>query len=81
MKQELVNGTCGDNRFDVIAKAKEHLLRATNIQDSPEEMAVLDTFLFRCWQMGWLKEYDTHESTELEQAAEDYAEGPKANCF
>lgn len=47
-----------DNRFEVIGKAKEHLLEATNIETSPDEMAVLDSFLFRCWQMGWLKQYD-----------------------
>lgn len=50
---DLVN----DNRFDVIGKAKEHLLEATNIETSPDEMAVLDSFLFRCWQMGWLDMY------------------------
>ena len=49
---------CGDNRFEIIAKAKAHLLEATNIDTSPKEMEVLDTFLFRCWQMGWLDKYD-----------------------
>lgn len=48
---------CGDNRFEVIERAKEHLLDATNIETSEEEMAVLDNFLFRCWQMGWLDKY------------------------
>ena len=24
-------------------------------------MAVLDSFLFRCWQMGWLKKYELNE--------------------
>ena len=46
---------CGDNRFKIIAKAKEDILSATNIESSPEEMQVLDNFLFRCWQMGWLE--------------------------
>lgn len=55
--QEEVN-VCGDNRFEVIEKAKEHLLNATNIESSEEEMKVLDSFLFRCWQMGWLKKYE-----------------------
>ena len=50
---------CGDNRFEIIAKAKEHLLDATNIDTSEDEMKVLDSFLFRCWQMGWLDRYDT----------------------
>lgn len=49
---------CGDNRFEVIERAKQHLLEATNIDMSPNEMAVLNDFLFRCWQMGWLDRYD-----------------------
>lgn len=49
---------CGDNRFEIIAKAKAHILESTNINSSPEEMKVLDNFLFRCWQMGWLDKYD-----------------------
>lgn len=55
---EMINNMCGDERFTIIAKAKEALLESTNIETSPEEMAVLDDFLFRCWQMGWLKEYE-----------------------
>lgn len=49
---------CDDDRFDIIEQAKKSLLRNTNIKDSPEEMAVIDNILFRCWQMGWLKKYD-----------------------
>lgn len=49
---------CGDNRFEIIEKAKNHILEATNIDASPEEMKVLDTLLYRCWQMGWLKQYE-----------------------
>ena len=49
---------CGDNRFEIIAKAKAHLLEATNIDTSPDEMKVLDNFLFRGWQMGWLDRYE-----------------------
>ena len=52
-----MNEICGDNRFEIIAKAKEHLLDATNIDTSEDEMKVLDDFLFRCWQMGWLDRY------------------------
>lgn len=48
---------CGDNRFEIIAKAKEDILK-TNITSSPDEMKCLDRFLFRCWQMGWLKQYE-----------------------
>ena len=45
---------CGDDRFELIAKAKRKLLECTNIESSPEEVEVLDNILFRCWQMGWL---------------------------
>lgn len=48
---------CGDNRFEIIEKAKKDLLENTNISSSPDEMKVLDSFLFRCWQMGWLEEH------------------------
>lgn len=48
---------CADNRFEIITKAKKHILEATNISTSPDEMKVLDNFLFRCWQMGWLDKY------------------------
>ena len=48
----------GDNRFDVIAKAKQAMLDGTNIETSEDEMKVLDNILFRCWQMGWLNMYD-----------------------
>jgi hypothetical protein len=49
---------CKDNRFEIIQRAKEHLIESTNIETSPKEMEVLDRFLFRCWQMGWLKQYE-----------------------
>ena len=56
-----MNETCTDNRFEIIEKAKKHILEATNIDTSPDEMKVLDNFLFRCWQMGWLNMYDNEE--------------------
>lgn len=49
---------CGDNRFEIISKAKEDILNSTNISSSEDEMKVLDNFLFRCWQMGWLDRYN-----------------------
>ena len=55
---------CGDNRFEVIEKAKKHLLSSTNIESSKEEMKVLDNFLIRCWQMGWLKQYEGAEESK-----------------
>lgn len=52
-----MNEVCTDNRFEIIERAKKHILEATNIDTSPDEMKVLDNFLFRCWQMGWLDKY------------------------
>lgn len=52
---------CTDNRFEIIEKAKNHILAATNIAASPDEMKVLDNFLFRCWQMGWLNMYKPND--------------------
>ncbi len=49
---------CIDNRFDVMKKAKEHLIESTNIECCPEDMKIVDSILFRCWQMGWLDIYD-----------------------
>lgn len=48
---------CDDNRIITIEKTKQALIKGTNIEDSPEEMKVLDNILFRCWQMGWLDRY------------------------
>lgn len=50
---------CGDNSFEIIAKAKEDILLSTNINTSEDEMKVLDNFLFRYWQMGWLNKYNS----------------------
>ena len=49
-----MNEVCDDNRFEIIEAAKQRLIEDTNIESSPEEMAVLDSILFRMWQMGWL---------------------------
>lgn len=43
-----------DNRFVLIEKYKRKLIEGTNIESRPEEMEVLDSILFRFWQMGWL---------------------------
>lgn len=53
-----MNEVCGDNRFEIIEKAKQDMLKSTNIRSSEDEMKVLDDFLFRCWQMGWLNRYE-----------------------
>lgn len=51
-----------DGRFEIIAKAKEDIIRSTNIETSEDEMKVLDNFLFRCWQMGWLDMYEEKQN-------------------
>lgn len=56
-KQNICNEICNDNRFEIIQKAKEDIISATNIEDAKDEMECLDSFLFRCWQMGWLDKY------------------------
>lgn len=76
-----MNGViCGDNRFEIIEKAKQAILEETNIKDDKAQMAELDSFLFRCWQMGWLKKYEEKESNEgqaLLYAVEKTAERTK----
>lgn len=75
MAEECVGAVCGDNRFDVIAKAKKALLESTNIETSEDEMKCLDSFLFRCWQMGWLEKYNNTQfavTDEVRLAAIDY---------
>lgn len=58
IKGNIMGDICGDNRFEIIDKAKEDILKRTNISSSENEMKALDSFLFRCWQMGWLDRYD-----------------------
>lgn len=48
---------CGESRFDIISIAKDDILKSTDISTSQKEMEVLDEFLFRCYQMGWLNKY------------------------
>lgn len=46
------------SRPEIIKKAKKDLIESTNIKMSLDEMKVIDDFLFRCWQMGWLQKYE-----------------------
>jgi len=65
---------CGDNRFEIIAKAKADLLESTNVETDEAEMAVIDNILFRCWQMGWLDRYDRRTEptiSKMEQVDKD----------
>lgn len=57
--------TCNDNRFEIIEAAKNDILESTNIEMCEDEMKVLDSFLFRCWQMGWLKKYEEKTDGQL----------------
>ena len=61
---------CGDNRFEIIAEAKRQLLEYTNIETSSDERAEIDSFLFRCWQMGWLKSLDKEAADDKKQPEE-----------
>lgn len=63
MKKKIEGQVCNDNRFELIEKAKQRLIKATNIETSPEEMKVLDSILFRFWQMGWLE--NNNENYEI----------------
>ena len=58
---------CGYNLFEIIEKAKKHLLSSTNIESSKEEMKVLDNFLIRCWKMGWLDKYNDTKHSNSEK--------------
>ena len=66
----MYNEMCGDNRFEIIAEAKRQLLEYTNIETSSDEMAVIDSFLFRCWQMGWPKSLDKEVADDKKQPEE-----------
>ena len=76
---------CSDNRFELIAKARDALLESTNIEDSPDEMAVLDDILFRCWQMGWLDRLEVvrcRDCRHMEQLTfNDPITGTDCRCF
>jgi hypothetical protein len=49
-----------DNRFELIEKYKKKLIDSTNIETSEDEMKVLDSIMFRFWQMGWLDILERH---------------------
>lgn len=55
----MADNVCADNRNELIAKYKNMLMESTNIEASPEEMAVINNILFRFWQMGWLDTLET----------------------
>ena len=59
---------CGDNRFELIDKIKEDIIRATNI--TKEETELLGNILVRLWQRHWL--IDSNKIEELQAKAEAY---------
>ena len=56
------NVLCTDNRFELIEKYKSKLIESTNIETDAEDMAAIDSILFRFWQMGWLDKLETAEA-------------------
>lgn len=68
---------CDDNRFELIKKYKEKLIEATNIEDSPEEMEVIDTIFFRLWQTGWLDKLEKEQEQEIIIHCKDCIHKPK----
>lgn len=56
-----MNDVCGDNRFKIIEKVKNHLLEATNIDKAPKELEVLDSILFRLWQCRFFDNVEVEE--------------------
>ena len=52
---------CTDGRFELIEKYRKKLIDSTNIETAQDEMAVLDSILFRIWQMGWLDKLEQPE--------------------
>ena len=53
---------CDDNRFEMIKFFKARLVDDTNIATSRDEMLVIDSILFRFWQLGWLHVLLEHET-------------------
>lgn len=49
---------CGDNRFEIIERAKKYIIENTNIETSSKEIEVLDNILFRLWQLGLLEKFN-----------------------
>lgn len=54
-KDKHCGNVCTDDRFSMIARVKGELMRSTNIETDKKEMAVIDSILYRFWQLGWLE--------------------------
>lgn len=66
---------CNDNRFILLKKYKNKLIESTNIETANDEMAVIDSILFRFWQMGWLDKLENfdRQKAEIERLNEKYS--------
>lgn len=69
-----------DRSVEVIERAKQDIIKNTDISTSLEEMKVLDNILHRCWKMGWLRKYagmikDEERAERLHQIAVILREG------
>lgn len=62
----MVGVICNDNRFELILKYKKELLDHTNIETSKQEMEVINSVLFRFWQMGWLDKLEEYDRQKAE---------------
>ena len=49
--------TYGYDHFAIIEAAKQRLIEITNIEDSSEDMSILDNILYRFWQTGCLDQF------------------------
>ena len=43
--------------MEVIERAKEELFNSLDHELSPEETKAVNSLLYRCWKIGWLKKY------------------------
>jgi hypothetical protein len=50
---------CSDNRFEIIEKVKNHLIESTNI--TKKELDVVDSILFRLWQLRYFDNVEVEE--------------------
>ena len=49
--------TYGYDHFAIIEAAKQKLIEAVDIENSLEDMSILDNILYRFWQMGCLDQF------------------------
>lgn len=72
---------CNDARFEMIARIKKVLILNTNIETRKEEMDVIDSILFRLWQMGWLEIIDKNLSKQSDLTKYVLVEWPDSQDY